>query len=153
LPSRIVDPAPAYVLTQMMRSVLKPGGTASGALSLAGLPADSQIFATGTGQIADLWFVSVSKNLIVVTWVGMPHNKPALKLEHGFQGATTAMPIWASFIRNGVKLYRPELLESEIDMPTSVRVLKIDPERGCVADGPGVEAYFVAGRQPPRCSE
>jgi membrane peptidoglycan carboxypeptidase len=41
LPIRIVDPAPAYVLTQMMRSVLKPGGTASTALSLAGLLGDS----------------------------------------------------------------------------------------------------------------
>ncbi len=153
-PIRIVDPAPAYVVAQMMRSVLKPGGTASGALSLAGLPGDSQMFAkTGTGQIADLWFVSVSKKLIVVTWVGMPHNKPALKIEHGFQGATTAMPIWASFIRNGVKLYHPDLLEGEIDMPASVRVLKIDTQRGCVTDGRGVEAYFVAGREPRRCSE
>lgn len=161
LPIRFVDAAPAYVLTQMMRSVLKPGGTASGALSLAGLPGDSQICAkTGTGQIADLWFVSVSKKLIVVTWVGMPHNKPALKLEHGFQGATTAMPIWASFIRNGVKLYRPDLLEGEIDMPANVRSLKIDSQRGCVTDGVAqagsvryVDAYFVAGREPRRCSE
>lgn len=154
LPIHIVDPAPVFVLAQMLRAVLKPGGTASGALSLAGLPGDSQMFAkTGTGQIADLWFVSVSKKLIVVTWVGMPHNKPALKLEHGFQGATTAMPIWASFIRNGVKLYRPELLEGEIEMPANVLLLKIDSQRGCVTDGPGVKAYFVAGREPRRCSE
>lgn len=175
-PSRIVDPGPVYVLTQMMRSVLKPGGTASGALSLAGLPGNSQIFAkTGTGQVADLWFVSVSKRLIVVTWVGMPHNKPDLKLEHGFQGAATAMPIWASFIRNGVKLYRPDLLEGGIEMPANVRLLKIDPRRGCVVDGAGaahaaslrsgasnnaqagsvryLDAYFVAGREPRRCSE
>lgn len=154
LPIRIVDPAPAYVLTQMMRSVLKPGGTASGALSLAGLSSDAEVSAkTGTGEVADLWFVSVSKKLIVVTWVGMPHNKPALKLEHGFQGVTTAMPIWASFIRNGVKLYRPDLLEGAIEMPANVRVLKIDPQRGCVTDGPGVEAYFVAGRELRRCSK
>lgn len=154
LPARIVDAGPAYVLTQMMRSVLEPGGTASGALTLAGLPRDSQISAkTGTGQIADLWFVSVSKKLIVVTWAGMPHNKPALKLNHGFQGATTAMPIWAAFMRNGVKLYRPDLLEGKIEMPAEVRLLKIDPLRGCLTDGPGVEAYFVAGREPRRCSE
>jgi membrane peptidoglycan carboxypeptidase len=153
-PIRLVDPAPAYVLTQMMRSVLKPGGTASGALSLAGLPGDSQIFAkTGTGQTADLLFVSFSKKLIVVTWVGMPHNKPVLKLEQGFQGATTAMPIWASFIRNGVKLHRSDLLEGEIEMPANVRLLKTDSQRGCVTDGPGVEAFFVTGREPRRCAE
>jgi membrane peptidoglycan carboxypeptidase len=176
LPIRVVDHGPAYVLTQMMRSVLKPGGTASGALSLAGLPSDAEVSAkTGTGEIADLLFAAFSKRLVVIVWVGMPHNKPALKLEHGFQGATTAMPIWAAFIRNGVKLYRPDLLEGEIEMPANVRLLKIDPRRGCVTDGSGVahaaslrsgasnktqagsvryvEAYFVAGREPRRCSE
>jgi penicillin-binding protein 2D len=154
LPIRLVDPGPAYVLTQMMRWVLKPGGTASGALSLSGLSSDAEISAkTGTGEIADLLFAAFSKRLVVVVWVGMPHNKPALKLEHGFQGATTAMPIWASFIRNGVKLYRPDLLEGEIEMPPNVRLLRIDPRRGCVTDGRGVEAYFVAGREPRRCSE
>lgn len=153
-PVRIVDAAPAYVVTQMMRSVLKPGGTASGALSRADLSSDAAVSAkTGTGEIADLWFAAFSRKLVVVVWVGMPKNKPVLSMERGFQGATTAMPIWSSFIRNGVKLYRPDLLEGEFEVPANVRVLKIDPKRGCVTDGPGVEEYVVAGREPRRCSE
>ena len=61
-PERITDAAPTYVMTQMMRSVLKPGGTASGALSLAGLPGSSEIGGkTGTGMVSDLWFVGFSR--------------------------------------------------------------------------------------------
>jgi hypothetical protein len=82
---RIADPGPAYVVTQMMRSVLRPGGTANGALRMAGLASDAQIGAkTGTGQVADLWFVGFSKRLVVAVWVGMPRNKPTLKMAQGF---------------------------------------------------------------------
>lgn len=153
-PERITASAPAFVVTQMMRSVLKPGGTASGALALAGLSTDAPVSGkTGTGEVADLWFVGFSRRLIVAVWVGMPNNKPVLRMEHGFQGATTAMPIWASFIRNGVKPLRPDLLEGDFEMPVGVSVLNIDQKRGCVVDGPGVKEYFVAGREPRRCSK
>ncbi len=51
-PVRLSDPGPAYVVTQMMRSVLSPRGTASGALSMSGLSSDAQTSAkTGTGQV------------------------------------------------------------------------------------------------------
>ena len=84
-PVRIIDPGSAYVVTQMMRSVLKPGGTANAALSMAGLSSDAQMSAkTGTGQVADLWFVGFSRRLVVAVWVGMPGNKPVLKMEQGF---------------------------------------------------------------------
>lgn len=153
-PERVIAGAPTFVLTQMMRSVLKSGGTASGALALAGLPGNAAVSGkTGTGQVSDLWFVGFSRRLIVAVWVGMPNNKPTLKMEQGFQGATTAMPIWASFIKNGVRAFRPDLLEGDFEMPAGVSALKIDPKRGCATDGPGVTEYFVAGREPRRCSK
>lgn len=154
VPERVTASAPTFILTQMMRSVLKPGATASGALALAGLPGDAAVSGkTGTGQVADLWFVGFSRRLVVAVWVGMPNNKPVLRMEQGFQGATTAMPIWASFIKHGVKPFRPDLLEGDFAMPAGVSVLRIDPKRGCATDGPGVQEYFVAGREPRRCSE
>jgi membrane carboxypeptidase/penicillin-binding protein len=150
---RICDPGPAYVVTQMMRSVLKPGGTASESLALAGLSSDAEIAAkTGTGQVADLWFAGYSRRLVVVVWVGMPNNKPALKMEQGFQGATGAMPIWASFVK-AVKQLRPDLLEGAFEDPAGVRALKIDPRRDCVTSGPGATEYFIAGRDPKPCPE
>jgi membrane carboxypeptidase/penicillin-binding protein len=152
-PARLADPGPAYVVTQMLRSVLQPGGTASGALPMAGLASDAQTAAkTGTGQVADLWFVGFSKRLVVAVWVGMPRNKPALKMAQGFQGATAAMPIWASFIK-AVKQHRPDLLEGGFDAPASVRLLNIDPQRGCVRKGAGVTEYFIEGREPALCPQ
>jgi len=152
-PTRITDAASAYVVTQMMRSVLAPGGTANGALRLAGLPAEAQIAGkTGTGQIADLWFVGFSRRLIVAVWVGMPNNKPALDMKYGFDGARAALPIWASFIR-GVKNDFPLLLQGEFEVPPGVRALTIDPKRGCVTNGRGLTEYFVEGREPEPCSE
>ena len=152
-PVCISDPGPAYVVTQMMRSVLAPGGTASGALRLAGLASDAQVGAkTGTGQVADLWFVGFSKRLIVAVWVGMPMNKPALKMAQGFQGATAALPIWASFIK-AVKRYRPDLLEGGFEAPANVRLLNIDPQRGCITKGAGVAEYFIEGRTPKPCAQ
>jgi membrane carboxypeptidase/penicillin-binding protein len=152
-PMRIADSGPAYVVTQMMHSVLQPGGTASGALSMAGLASDAQVGAkTGTGQVADLWFVGFSKRLVVAVWVGMPRNKPALKMEQGFQGATAALPIWASFIK-AVKPHRPDLLEGSFDEPANMRLLNIDPQRGCMAKGSGIAEYFIAGREPAACAQ
>lgn len=152
-PTRITDAASAYVVTQMMRSVLAHGGTAHGALSLASLPAEAQIAGkTGTGQIADLWFVGFSKRLIVAVWVGMPNNRPALDMKHGFDGARAALPIWASFLRD-VKKHFPHLLEGEFEIPSGVHALTIDPKHGCVTDGKGVTEYFVEGREPEPCSE
>ncbi|HKQ07904.1 MAG TPA: transglycosylase domain-containing protein [Blastocatellia bacterium] len=152
-PARLADPGPAYVVTQMLRSVLQPGGTASGALPMAGLASDAQVAAkTGTGQVADLWFVGFSKRLVVAVWVGMPRNKPALKMAQGFQGATAAMPIWASFIK-AVKQHRPDLLDGGFDAPANVRLLNIDPLRGCVRKGAGVAEYFIARREPALCTQ
>ena len=152
-PVHITDPASAYVAAQMMRSVLKPGGTASGALRMAGLASDAQISAkTGTGQIADLWFIGFSKRLVVAVWVGMPRNKPALKMNQGFQGATAAMPIWASFIK-AVERQRPDLLEGGFVAPANVRLLIVDPKRGCITKGSGVADYFIEGLTPNPCAK
>lgn len=151
-PVRIAEPGPACVVTQMMRSVLQPGGTASGATSMAGLASDVQVGAkTGTGQVADLWFVGFSRRLVVAVWVGMPRNKPALRMADGFQGASAAMPIWASFIK-AVKQHRPDFLEGGFSVPANVRRLNIDPQRGCITKGPGVAEYFIAGREPANCA-
>lgn len=152
-PVRLADPGPAYVVTQMMRSVLQPGGSSSSALSLAGLASNAEVSGkSGTGQMADLWFVGFSRRLVVAVWVGMPRNKPALKMADGFQGASAAMPIWASFIK-AVKQHRPDLLEGGFAMPANVRRLMIDPQRGCITKGSGVVEYFIAGREPADCAQ
>jgi penicillin-binding protein 1B len=152
-PLRVTGEAPAYVVTQMMRSVLQPGGTAPNALSLAGLPTDAPISAkSGTGQIADLAFVGFSPHIVVGVWCGMPDNVPALKMEDGFNGSRAAMPIWAAFMR-AVKRHRSDLLQGDFQHPADVRVLRVDPKSGCVTNGAGIEEYFIQGREPAPCKK
>lgn len=147
---QVIDSGPAYVTTQMLRSVLRPGGTAPNALRLAGLPNDAPIAGkSGSGQVADLTFVGFSPRIVVGVWVGMPNNLPSLRIEDGFSGARSAMPIWAAFMR-AVKLYRPELLSGDFARPGNVKVLPIDPVRGCIATV-GQDEFFVAGREQNRC--
>lgn len=151
-PTRVAGGAPAYVVTQMMRSVVRPGGTAPNALSLAGLPADAPIAGkTGSGQVADLAFVGFSPRVVVGVFVMMPMNEPALRLEDGFSGGRTAMPVWAEFMR-AVGRHRPDLLQGDFMRPPGVEVLRVDPDRGCVVGAGGVEEFFVMGRAPEPCA-
>lgn len=150
-PSRVVDAAPAYVVSEMLRSVLRPGGTAAG-LDLGDLRGYSLALKTGTGQVADFWVTGFTPSgLVVGVWAGLPGNVPALKIEDGFDGARVAGPVWASFMR-AVRHHRPDLLEGEFQRPANVKVLRIAPDRGCVTGGPGVDEYFIEGREPAPCA-
>jgi membrane peptidoglycan carboxypeptidase len=150
-PARVAGEAPAYIVTQMMRSVVRPGGTAPAALSLAGLPADAPVAGkTGSGQVADLAFVGFSPRVVVGVFVMMPKNAPALRIMDGFSGGRTAMPIWAEFMR-AVGRHRPDLLRGDFTRPQGVEVLRVDPDRGCVVGAGGVEEFFVEGRTPEPC--
>jgi membrane peptidoglycan carboxypeptidase len=151
-PTRVINAESAFILTQMMRSVLQPGGTAEHALSLAGLSGNDQLAGkTGTGQVSDFWFVGFSRRLIVTVWVGMDDNTP-LPIAKGFDGARVAMPIWASFMKS-VKHYKPELLKQEFQRPTSVKILRIHPQQGCVVETGGIEEFFISGREPIPCGK
>ena len=150
-PLRVTDESSAYVVTQMLRSVLQPGGTSPNAQALAGLSEETQLAAkSGSGQIADLIFIGFSSRIVIGVWCGMPDNIPALKMEDGFSGARTAMPIWAAFM-SAVKHHRSDLLQGHFQRPAKVHIRKIDSKTGCILDGPGLEEYFIEGREPARC--
>lgn len=152
---RMIGSEAAYVVTEMMRSVTGHGpdgglGTARGVKVLAGLAGDYEIAGkTGTGEVSDFWFVGLTPRLIVAVWAGMDDNMP-LGLEEGFDAARVVMPVWAEFMR-AVKTHRPDLLEGRFVMPSGVRVLRIDPVKGCVTKTGGIEEYFIAGREPRNC--
>jgi penicillin-binding protein 1A len=149
-PVQVIGAAPAYVTTQMMRSVVRDGGTGSGTLPMAGLPADASIAAkTGSGQVSDLTFIGFSPRIIVGVWVGMPDNIPALTMIDGFSGSRSAMPIWAAFIK-ALNDSGSDLCQGQFKRPPGVNLLHIDSQFGCLSNT-GEEEYFVEGREPARC--
>jgi penicillin-binding protein 1A len=153
-PMRMAEAAPTYIAAQMMRSALEPEGTADQALRLANLPEEAPVVAkTGTGQISSVHFVSVSPKLVVVVWVGLPDNRLSLDMNDGFSSAAVAAPIWAEFMRNGVKRFRSDLLQGEFQRPKNVKVLGADRRQGCVTESGEATELFITGREPSRCSQ
>jgi penicillin-binding protein 1B len=154
---RVMEPGPAFLATQMCRSVVGVGhdgaaGTAKNALTLAGIDKDVDVAGkTGTGQRSDVWFAGFTRRLVVVVWIGHTMNAP-LTMSAGFSGGKAAVPVWADFIRSVAK-YRPDLLEGHFQQPENIHTRYIDPTRGCLKDDGALEEYFMNGREPVRCDE
>jgi membrane carboxypeptidase/penicillin-binding protein len=150
--NRVVDAGATFTLTRMLQSVVADGlygqyGTARMARRLSGLGSTVALAGkTGTGD-NDLWFIGFTPRLVVVVWVGFDNNFPPFEASKRFTGSGLPLQIWTRFMKD-VKKYRPDLLTGNFEMPSGVKEVMIDPERGCIAEI-GVKEYFLADRLPP----
>jgi penicillin-binding protein 1A len=154
-PRQVVDAGAAFVTTQMLRSVLGEGldgraGTASRAFHLSGVAPGVEIGGkTGSGP-NDVWMVSVSPKLIVVTWVGYQCHSQIKNYEKLYASETASM-VWAEFLKS-VNRFRPDLLGGSFERPANVEQLGIDPAHGCRTERAGsMQEFFIEGRVPRPC--
>lgn len=92
---QIVDPAAAAVTINILKGVLKEGGTAYGAASSYGInfPAAGK---TGTStDYNDAWFIGYTSDSVSSVWIG--NNKGAISLGSGRTGGSVAAPVWAQY--------------------------------------------------------
>jgi len=151
LPQVSFNPAATFVVTQMMKSVVEEG-TGANFRSLANLQDVQLAGKSGSGMVADLWWVNFTPRIVVGAWVGMSANLPELNMADNFTGGKVAASIAAMFMR-AVSRQRPELLKGQFTRPADVVVRRVDPKRGClVTDGGGAEEFFIAGREPGHCN-
>ena len=136
---RVMNPATAYVVTDMLRGVVE-SGTATQAKKL-GRPAAGK---TGTtNDSMDAWFVGFTPDLVVGVWVGFD----AKRTLGSYTGGRAATPIWTEFMERALA-DRPV---RDFDKPDDVTLVKIDPATGLLAVGEGRAARvqaFVAGTEP-----
>src|SRR6185503_19069277 len=143
-PLRVVHEESAFLVTNMLRSVINEG-TAASARGM-GFKAD----ATGkTNDMRDAWFVGYTPDLLAVVWVGFDDNTPL-----NLPGSRAALPIWVDFMKNA--------LSGQKDHPFSVPAenvvfVEIDKQTGLLA-GPGcpkvMTEAFIAGTEPhERCEQ
>jgi penicillin-binding protein 1A len=94
----ICSPENAEIMIEMLRGVVNHG-TASALRNTYGIPA-AMAGKTGTTQnYADGWFIGFTPDLVAGAWVGGDlQNVRFQTLQYG-QGAYTALPIWAGFMR------------------------------------------------------
>jgi penicillin-binding protein 1A len=139
-PARVISPATAYIITNLMESVVN-SGTGQRARAL-GRPVAGK---TGTtNDMKDAWFVGYVPQLVAGVWVGYDHEK---SLGAGGSGGSAAAPIWTEFMKRAlagtpVQTFQP---------PPDVTFAVINPKTGLLArpgSADSVRECFIAGTEP-----
>ncbi len=141
LAPQVITPQNDYLMTSMMRDVIKYG-TAVRALSLN---RDDIAGKTGTSNdYRDAWFNGYTPELEATVWVGYDDNRP---LGQGDEGAHTALPIWMHFMRYALQ----GVPQWQRPMPQGIVTLRISPQTGALVsdESPdGVPEVFMANHLP-----
>ncbi|WP_461569142.1 transglycosylase domain-containing protein [Thermincola ferriacetica] len=143
LPSRtrVLDEKIAYIMTDMLKSVVQPGGTASIVSSILPRPAAGK---TGTTQnYADAWFVGYTPELVAAVYIGYDNNRKSV----GSTGGRLAAPIWAEFAARALK-DRPV---QDFPKPPGVVEKTICADTGLLAtpySEKTIKAFFIQGTEP-----
>jgi len=123
LAPRVLDARTAYLISSLLRDVVKRG-TGHNAMVLK---RNDLAGKTGsTNDHRDGWFTGFNDKLVASAWVGFDDFSP---LGHGEFGAETALPIWIDFMRTALK----GVPEKNFEMPTGISTARIDAETGQLA--------------------
>ena len=136
----VISQQTARTMVQLLRGVVE-FGTAQQAKILKQPVAGK----TGTtNDFTDAWFVGFSPSLVAGVWVGFDDQRSLGDRE---AGATAALPIWVSYMKEAL----PLVPSASFVIPDDIVFAKIDPESGLLAP-PGDEdaavEVFVKGNEP-----
>jgi penicillin-binding protein 1B len=141
-PSRVVSPESAFIVTHLLRGVMRRGtASASAQWDLQEVTAGK----TGTTDgLRDAWFVGYTPNLVVGVWVGADDARPI-----ALTGADIALPIWADVMTNAFR----RSAASTFTAPPGIVMAPVDSDTGRrVCDGePAIGEAFRAGSEPQEC--
>jgi len=144
-PRQVARPDTAFLVTNMMRSVLNEG-TAASARSM-GFTLDAAGKTGTTNDLRDAWFVGFTPELLTVVWVGFDDNQPL-----GLSGARAALPIWTQFMRAALA----GRTSVPFEVPEGITFMDIDAQTGKLATPQCpkviVEA-FLSGTEPRELCE
>jgi penicillin-binding protein 1A len=136
-----IPPQTAYVMTDLLKSVIQEGTGRS--VRALGRPAAGK---TGTtNDLKDAWFMGYTPELVTGVWVG--YDDPA-SMGRGETGARAASPIWLQFMENVLE-GRPVV---DFQVPQGVMFANIDPESGLLSSrhtkGKPIRQAFSEGTAP-----
>jgi penicillin-binding protein 1B len=138
---QVLRPTISWLMTNAMQDVLNRG-TAAGARRMGFI---EKTAAGKTGTSRDGWFAGYTPNMVCVVWVGFDDNS-----ELGLEGAKSALPIWAAFMKQALVI-RPDLRADSFPQPDGIVTAEIDPETGMLATDSCPThrpEYFIEGSQP-----
>lgn len=141
VPDRVVREESAFLVTDMLRSVLNEG-TAASARGL-GFAADAAGKTGTTNDFRDAWFAGFTPDLLCVVWVGFDDNTPV-----GLSGTRAALPVWVDFMKAALGGRKPTPFPPP---PEGIVLVDIDRDTGLLAR-PGCPRVrseaFIAGTEP-----
>jgi penicillin-binding protein 1A len=129
LAPRAIDERNAYIITTMMRDVIKRGT----ARAAAALGRNDLAGKTGsTNDHRDAWFIGFSPHIVGAAWVGFDDFS---SLGEGEFGGKAALPMWMDFMQVVLQDKADELLEQ----PTGITTARINGSNGLLtsAGDPG----------------
>ncbi len=92
----VLSPETAYIMTDMMRETVEPGGSGARVRFYYAGPAAGK---TGTTQeAADTWFIGFTPQITAGAWVGFDNKGVHFTTDDG-QGGRAAAPIWGKFMK------------------------------------------------------
>ena len=143
-PHRVISPETAYLITNIMESVVQEGtGWRAKAL---GRPSAGK---TGTtNDLKDAWYVGFIPQLACVSWVGYDQEKPLGRSE---TGSRAAAPAWVEFMQEADKQYPA----ANFKVPDSIEFHPVDKKNGLLLPEDDPHAYYEAfapGTAPTRLS-
>ncbi len=138
---QVLDPAIAFLITDMLKGVLAEGGTACAAGSILDRPAAGK---SGTSQESkNAHMIGYTPQLVAGIYVGDDYEKSI-----DFSGGGAAAPLWAWFMK--LSLQDSEIVDFEI--PEGIVRCSLCPESGLkrspYCPDPGIDEYFVSGTEP-----
>src|SRR5437773_3336624 len=137
---RVIDPRNAFIMTTMMRDVVR-GGTAAKPMQLG-----RQELAGKTGTTndnVDAWFCGFNASMVAIAWIGFDQPQT---LGTNETGAVAALPIWMNFMAKVLK----GVPERPLQPPEGVIVARVSPDTGLrePEDRGGIAEYFYSEFPP-----
>lgn len=142
---KVLDPAVAYLLTDVLAEALERGTGIRARSSGLQAPAAGKTGTTNDG--ADAWFIGYTPDLVAGIWVGFDQPRPILE---DATGGRLAAPLWGRLVE---RVYRRRPQPEPWKRPRAVVAHRVDPvtglvvEEGCRSSG-GREELFVKGMEP-----
>ena len=136
----VMDTRVAYIVTDMMKDVIQHGSGIRARLTYGITNAAGK-----TGTDDDGWFAGFTNNLVCAVWVGFDDNT-----DLGLEGAHSALPIWAMFMKktHELAIYANP---GPFEQPEGVVRVPVDPVQRSLTqnhcEGCTHEVY-IAGTQP-----
>jgi len=147
-PNDVVGADSAFVMTNILRGVLSPRGTAARASQMA----SRWPLAGKTGTVdnnSDAWFIGFDPDITVGVWIGMDDKRKSLGGDE--QGAKAALPMWMDFMQAYIDSRPDKDNVPTFQAPGNIVFLAVDKSTGVATtqDVPGaITETFIAGTEP-----